>query len=186
MKYKDLEDEWTQHWFQFILDNLDKPWDWSYLSGNPNITWEIIQANPDKEWNWDFISGNPNITTDIIVGFPGESQEEWQESYNFIKEIQFSHIHIFAYSMRIGTKASILDNHIETFIKKQRSKKLHNLAKTMRKRILNNQVGKEHFVLWESKDNKDIWSGYTKNYYRIKLKEAQKNLKNKISKIIPS
>ena len=54
MKYKDLEEEWTQQWFQFILDNLDKPWDWGYLSKNPNITWEIIQANPDKEWNWNF------------------------------------------------------------------------------------------------------------------------------------
>ena len=58
MKYKDLEEEWTRHWFQFILDNLDKPWDCSYLSGNPNITWEIIQANPDKPWDWEFISGN--------------------------------------------------------------------------------------------------------------------------------
>ena len=52
MKYKDLEDEWSQQWFQFILDNSDKPWDWNLLSENPNITWEIIEANHDKEWNW--------------------------------------------------------------------------------------------------------------------------------------
>ena len=66
MKYKDLEEEWTRQWFQFILDNLDKPWEWHYLSENPNITWEIIQANPDKDWSWCMLSENPNITLDII------------------------------------------------------------------------------------------------------------------------
>ena len=55
MKYKDLENEWSQYWFQFILDNLDKPWDWRLLSCNPNITWDIIEANSDKPWDWNFI-----------------------------------------------------------------------------------------------------------------------------------
>ena len=51
MKYKDLENEWSQYWFQFILDNLDKPWVWKELSYNPNITWDIIESNLDKLFN---------------------------------------------------------------------------------------------------------------------------------------
>jgi len=47
MKYKDLENEWLRKWFQFILDNPDKPWDWMWLSYNPNVTWEIVQNNPE-------------------------------------------------------------------------------------------------------------------------------------------
>ena len=65
-QYRKLEKQWSKHWFQFILNNSNKPWDWDYLSENPNITWEIIQANPDKPWDWGFISGNPNITWKII------------------------------------------------------------------------------------------------------------------------
>ena len=67
MKYNDLENEWSRHWFQFIKDNPDKDWDWGYnISANPNITWNIIQQNPDKPWNWNDISMNPNITWEII------------------------------------------------------------------------------------------------------------------------
>jgi hypothetical protein len=71
MKYKDLAEEWTQYWFQFILDTPDKPWKWFWgLSQNPNITWDIIQAHPDLPWNWENISWNPNITWDIIEQNP--------------------------------------------------------------------------------------------------------------------
>ena len=70
MKYKDLENEWSQYWFQFILDNPDKDWDWSNISHNLNITWEIIQQNPNIHWDryWQSlcVSSNPNITWDII------------------------------------------------------------------------------------------------------------------------
>ena len=52
MKYKDLEDEWCRQWLQFIIDNPDKEWNWGFISGNPNITWKIIQSNLDKEWDW--------------------------------------------------------------------------------------------------------------------------------------
>jgi len=47
MKYRDIENEWLREWFQFILDNPDKPWDWMWLSYNPNVTWEIVQNNPE-------------------------------------------------------------------------------------------------------------------------------------------
>ena len=72
MKYTDLENEWFTQWFQFILDNPDKPWNWYGISQNPNITWEIIQENPDKPWEWGLngISRNSNITCDIIQANP--------------------------------------------------------------------------------------------------------------------
>ena len=126
---------------------------------------------------------NFNITTDIIVGFPGETEDEWQESLKFINEVGFSHIHIFTYSKRQGTKASTLDNHIDNVTKKMRSKELHELTKLMRKKILNDEIGKEYFVLWESKDDDGNWSGYTEHYLRVELKNSQENVENTISKI---
>ncbi len=126
---------------------------------------------------------NFNITTDIIVGFPGETDEEWEKSLKFIKEIGFSHIHIFAYSAREGTKASTFPNQIENSTKKERSKRLHKLTKLMRKNILNNEIGKEYSVLWESKDKDNNWTGYTDNYIKVILKNDKENIGNKISKI---
>jgi len=126
---------------------------------------------------------NFNITTDIIVGFPGETKDEWQESLKFINEVGFSHIHIFTYSKRQGTKASTLDNHIDNVTKKMRSKELHELTKLMRKKILNDEIGKEYFVLWESRDDDSNWSGYTEHYLRVELKNSQENVENTISKI---
>ena len=126
---------------------------------------------------------NFNITTDVIVGFPGETEDEWQESLKFINEVGFSHIHIFTYSKRQGTKASRLDNHIDNVTKKIRSKELHEHTKLMRKKILNDKIGKEYFVLWESRDDDSNWSGYTENYLRVQLINSQENVENTISKI---
>jgi len=126
---------------------------------------------------------NFNITTDIIVGFPGETNGEWQKSLEFIKEIGFSHIHIFTYSKREGTKASNFDNQVENLVKKERSKELHKLTEKMRKEILNNEIGNEYSVLWETKDKNNNWYGYTDNYLKVELKNNQSNLENKITKI---
>ena len=58
------------NWFQFILDNPDKPWNYHMLSYNPNITWDIVQANPDNPWDYYYLSLNPNITLDIVQANP--------------------------------------------------------------------------------------------------------------------
>ncbi len=125
---------------------------------------------------------NFNITTDIIVGFPGETNDEWIDSIKFIKQIGFSHIHIFTYSERKGTKASMFNNQIDPLIKKDRSTQLHKLTQLMRREILNNEIGKEYSVLWESKDNRNNWSGYTDNYLKVQLKNNDSNLENTISR----
>lgn len=126
---------------------------------------------------------NFNLTTDIIVGFPGETEEEWQESASFIEETQFSHIHIFSYSKREGTKAASLVNQVETAIKKQRSKQLHLLAQSMRQKLLTEQIGNNHTVLWETKSENGNWYGYTENFLRVALKNSTQELENKITEI---
>ena len=85
MKYKELEEEWTQYWFKFILDTPDKPWKWFWgLSQNPNITWDIIQAHPDKNWYWAHIcyKHNPNITWKFIQDHP-DKDWDWCEIWLF-------------------------------------------------------------------------------------------------------
>ncbi|HCT99302.1 MAG TPA: tRNA (N(6)-L-threonylcarbamoyladenosine(37)-C(2))-methylthiotransferase MtaB [Methylococcaceae bacterium] len=113
-----------------------------------------------------------NITTDIIVGFPGETDEEWQESIDFIEACQFGHIHIFTYSPREGTKAATLPDPVPHDIKKQRSETLHALAKKMKHTFYTQNIGHAFDVLWEGQ--RDIIDsntvrvfGYTPNYLRV-------------------
>lgn len=113
-----------------------------------------------------------NITTDIIVGFPGETEQEWQESFDFIKQTGFGHIHIFTYSKREGTKAATLPGQVSNEIKKQRSQQLHHLAGTLKIDFFADNVGKEFPVLWEADrepldGGKAIAFGYTPNYLRV-------------------
>jgi threonylcarbamoyladenosine tRNA methylthiotransferase MtaB len=113
-----------------------------------------------------------NITTDIIVGFPGETEEEWQESVEFIQQVGFGHIHIFTYSPREGTKAATLPNPVPEPIKKQRSQQLHKLGDEMRLRFYESNLGKQFPVLWEgySEPVGTEWQrvfGYTPNYLKI-------------------
>lgn len=126
---------------------------------------------------------NFNLTTDIIVGFPGETEEEWHDSIKFIEQIQFSHVHIFTYSMREGTKAATLTNQIESNLKKARSKELHILAQSMRQKLLNEATGSKHSVLWETRNEDGNWSGYTENFLRVELKDCNQELENKITDV---
>lgn len=126
---------------------------------------------------------NFNLTTDIIVGFPGETDEEWLESIRFIEESQFSHIHIFTYSKREGTRAASLANQVSPVLKKERSQQLHRLAQSMRQKLLTEQIGSQHSVLWETCNQEGNWSGYTENFIRTELKNSNLELENKISQI---
>lgn len=113
-----------------------------------------------------------NITTDIIVGFPGETEQEWQESFNYIKEINFGHIHIFTYSLRTGTKAATLPEHVTNAVKKQRSQQLHKLAETMKLDFFSKNKNQSYPVLWEGQtealnETEHKIFGYTPNYLRV-------------------
>ena len=113
-----------------------------------------------------------NITTDIIVGFPGETEQEWQDSFNTIQKIGFGHIHIFTYSSREGTKAATLPNQVTNEIKKQRSQQLHDLVHSMKQQFCQSNIGNEFPVLWEGysealPNGKHRVFGYTPNYLRV-------------------
>ncbi|NOQ13431.1 MAG: tRNA (N(6)-L-threonylcarbamoyladenosine(37)-C(2))-methylthiotransferase MtaB [Methyloprofundus sp.] len=128
-----------------------------------------------------------NITTDIIVGFPGETEQEWQESFAFIKQTRFGHIHIFSYSIRSGTKAATLPDHLENTLKKQRSQQLHQLAEQMKQDFFSQNLDKSFEILWEGQ-TEDINAtqqkvfGYTPNYLRVAtIVDKTESLENKIS-----
>ena len=121
------------------------------------------------------------ITTDIIVGFPGETKKEFEETYNFIKEIGFSRIHVFKYSPRKGTPASKFREQIHGNIKHSRSERLILLGEKLMEDFNNKFVGRTMKVLFEeeSKKEADFVEGYTTNYIRVKSK-APKGIKGKI------
>ncbi len=116
-----------------------------------------------------------NVTTDIIVGFPGETNEEWQETLQFVSDIGFGHVHVFSYSAREGTKAANMADQIGADIKTQRSRELIELTGAQRKDFLRAQIDNEAQVLWEStRDNNGqlVAYGYTENYARVATRVA--------------
>ena len=115
-----------------------------------------------------------NVTTDIIVGFPGETEQEWHKSLAFIEKIGFSHLHIFPYSARSGTRAAELSDQLSPAVKKLRCQQLSALGKRIKQESLQMQIGKEYPVLFEKsysdEDGKlSGYSGYTTNYLRVQL-----------------
>jgi threonylcarbamoyladenosine tRNA methylthiotransferase MtaB len=117
-----------------------------------------------------------NFTTDIIVGFPGETDEEFQETIDAVKEFNFSHVHTFKYSVRRGTRAERLENHIPEKIKTERSAQIRNLSEENKKQYLNSFIGKTQQVLVE-KITQGIANGYGQHYVPVRFKAAgvQKN-----------
>ncbi len=113
-----------------------------------------------------------NVTTDVIVGFPGETDEEFEQTMQYIEEVGFGHIHIFTYSDREGTKAARLPGKISKEVKKERSHRLHELAAKLKAKELEQQVGMTVPVLWESsnqytEDGNQRYFGYTPNYHKV-------------------
>ncbi|MCW8945381.1 MAG: tRNA (N(6)-L-threonylcarbamoyladenosine(37)-C(2))-methylthiotransferase MtaB [Sedimenticola sp.] len=124
-----------------------------------------------------------NLTTDIIVGFPGESEAEWQETLDYVEQIGFGHLHIFAYSQRPGTRAAILPNPVSREVIRQRSETLHQLGEKMKRDVLQRYIGREFPVLIESAPTtpEDGWNGYTPNFLRVQLNHTpEENLENQI------
>ena len=123
-----------------------------------------------------------NLTTDIIVGFPGETEEEFNKTYQFLEEIKFYKMHVFKYSPRKGTKAAVMPNQISGDIKEERSRKLIELSDKNEIEYNKKYVGKEVEVLFEE-EKEGIYKGHTQNYIMVYCK-SDKNLDNKIVKVI--
>ena len=116
---------------------------------------------------------NAALTTDIIVGFPGETDEEFNNTYEFLKKVDFYKMHIFKYSQRKGTKAAVMPNQIDGTIKEERSRKLISLSNENEIRYNKEYVGKDVKVLFEDEhiENGTIYiKGHTTNYIVVKMK----------------
>ena len=122
-----------------------------------------------------------NLTTDIIVGFPGETEEEFNKTYEFLKEIKFYKMHIFKYSPRKGTKAAVMPNQIPGNIKEERSKKLIELSDKNEFEYNSKYLGKEVEVLFEEEKTGE-YKGHTQNYIMVYCK-SQEKLDNQIKKV---
>lgn len=112
---------------------------------------------------------NPSITTDIMVGFAGETDEDFNQSCNFMKEIGFARSHVFVYSMREGTIAAKRLDQVDPTVKLHRSRIMQAVTDLSEQMFLNNQVGTTAKVLLETEFD-GVWEGYTENYTRVKVK----------------
>lgn len=123
-----------------------------------------------------------NLTTDIIVGFPGETEEEFSKTFEFLKRVKFYKMHVFKYSPRKGTKAAVMENQVSGNIKEERSKRLIELSNKNEIEYNNKYIGKEVEVLFEEKKD-GIYKGHTQNYIMIHC-NTDENLENKIEKVL--
>ena len=119
-----------------------------------------------------------SITTDIIVGFPGETDDEFQRTYEFLSQIKLAKMHVFKYSPRRGTKAAEMKEQVKESIKEERSHKLIELDKRLEEEFVNKFIGKTMDVLFEEFNEGYYW-GYTKNYIRVGV-ENNKDLSGQI------
>lgn len=125
---------------------------------------------------------HPAITTDVIVGFPGETEEEFEQTKAYLEHIHFYEMHIFKYSKRKGTRAAVMLDQIDEQIKAARSEKLIALGHDMSKEFRKFYIGKNEEVLFEEKaviGDKEYFVGYTKEYVKV-AKETAENLENQI------
>ena len=122
------------------------------------------------------------LTTDIIVGFPMETEEEFEKTYIFLKEIEFYKMHVFKYSPRKGTKAAQMKGQIDGNLKEERSQKLIELSNENEKRYNQSYIGKEVEILFEE-EKQGYYRGHTKNYILAYCK-SEKNLENQLVKAI--
>lgn len=119
------------------------------------------------------------IGVDVIVGFPGESEELFMESYNFLNELDISYLHVFTYSERPNTKAIELDGVVPVGVRRERNKMLRILSEKKKNAFYLTNKNEIKPVLFEQTDDNDLWIGFTDNYVKVTL-ESKENLQNQI------
>ncbi len=127
----------------------------------------------------------PALTTDVIVGFPGETEEEFRQSMEFVDKVDFYETHIFKYSRREGTKAAVMENQVSEQVKAQRSALVISLGEKKRRAYEESFVGSEVEVLVEEPDvidGRKVQTGHTKEYIKVAL-ESGEDLRNQIVKV---
>lgn len=129
---------------------------------------------------------NPAITTDIIVGFPGETEEDFETTVEFTKKIGFSQIHVFKYSKRNGTRAAVMENQVDEQIKTKRSEVLIKQGEELMKAYRQNYINKKIEVLFEESkkiNGKNYMLGHTKNYIEVAV-ETNDDFSGEIYEVI--
>lgn len=178
-----ITDEFVQR-----LKNVDKICDHFHLSLQSGCT-ETLKRMNRKYTTEDFEKvverlrdAFPNValTTDIIVGFPDETDEEFNTTYKYLKKIKFYKMHVFKYSQRKGTRAAVMPNQIDGNIKEERSHKLIELSNRNEEEFLDRYIGKDVYVLFEQEEGEYI-KGHTSNYLVVKAKG--KELENKMLRV---
>ena len=123
-----------------------------------------------------------SIGVDVIVGFPGETDEMFLETYDFINKLDISYLHVFSYSERENTKAIELDGIVPKKTRNKRSKLLRLLSASKKASFYKKNIGTDYNVLFESENKNGLIEGYTENYIRVR-KNWNKNLVGKIRKV---
>jgi len=109
------------------------------------------------------------IGVDVIVGFPGETNEDFLETYNFINELDITYLHVFTYSERPNTPANEMDNAVPVHIRRERNEMLRILSEKKKRHFYSQYAGQTRIALFEVSKNKDLMSGFTDNYLKIEL-----------------
>jgi len=125
------------------------------------------------------------IASDVIVGYPGESEEDFRDTYTYLEHLPVSYMHIFTYSKRENTLASRINEEVPGKVKKERSKQLHLLSELKKKDFYQQNRGREVNVLWESDNSQGWMHGFSENYIKVKT-NYNAALSNQIRKVVLS
>ncbi len=128
---------------------------------------------------------NPAIATDIMVGFPGETEEEFNKSLEFAVNLRLADAHVFAYSNRKGTKADKLPEQLPKSVKEERSAKMIEALKHEKQSYLNGYIGKECEVLFEQEVKNGVYEGHMTNYIKVRMK-SDTDISAKFVKVVPT
>lgn len=174
----------------FCLDRADKfvPHFHIPLQSGSNALLEKMRRKYNCELYTDRVeqikrlAPNACIGVDVIVGFPGETDEEFMKTYNYLKDLDISYLHVFTYSERANTTANKMKDVVPMHVRKDRSKMLHILSDKKKRAFYESQLGKKGVVLWESQNHDGIMHGFTENYVKVK-QPYNKELENTMQQI---
>ena len=122
------------------------------------------------------------IAADVIIGFPGETDEDFKDTYDFLGKLDISYLHVFTYSERPGTKAAALDGKLSNRIKRERSRKLHELSDKKKASFYKENIGRTVSVLFESDNSEGFMHGFSENYLKVKTAFSE-DLVNRITDV---
>jgi threonylcarbamoyladenosine tRNA methylthiotransferase MtaB len=122
------------------------------------------------------------VTTDVLVGFPGEHEKAFRQSYAFVEQMAFAKLHVFPYSPRPGTPATKLPYQVPRHVRDERARQMRELGAEERRRFKKRFLGRDLDVLWEKRWRDGRWTGWTDNYIRVVMSE-EADLFNQITPV---